>query len=81
MDRARHPAHGRCRLAGHAGAVLTTLILFVIVYGIVFSMGIYYINRLIENGPKGAAAATPDGVPSRPLSAAEQAAHDAIEGT
>ena len=64
----------------HAGAVLTTLILFVVVYGIVFSMGIYYINRLIEYGPKGTAAATPDGVPSRPLTAAEPAAHDAIEG-
>jgi cytochrome d ubiquinol oxidase subunit I len=62
-------------------AVLTTLILFVIVYGIVFSMGIYYINRLIEYGPKGAAAAPPDGLPSRPLTAAEPAAHDAIEGT
>ena len=65
----------------HAMAVLTTLILFVIVYTIVFSMGIYYINRLIEYGPKGTAAATPDGVPSRPLTAAEPAAHDAIEGT
>ena len=65
----------------HAMAVLTTLILFVIVYSIVFSMGIYYINRLIEYGPKGTAAATPDGVPSRPLTAAESAAHDAIEGT
>ena len=65
----------------HAMAVLTTLILFVIVYTIVFSMGIYYINRLIEYGPKGTAAAAPDGVPSRPLTAAEPAAHDAIEGT
>jgi cytochrome d ubiquinol oxidase subunit I len=65
----------------HAMAVLTTLILFVIVYTVVFSMGIYYINRLIEYGPKGTAAATPDGVPSRPLTAAEPAAHDAIEGT
>jgi cytochrome d ubiquinol oxidase subunit I len=65
----------------HAGAVLTTLILFVLVYGVVFSMGIYYINRLIEYGPKGSAAATPDGVPSRPLTAAEPAAHDAIEGS
>ncbi len=55
--------------------------LFVIVYGIVFSMGIYYINRLIEYGPKGAAAETPEGVPSRPLTAAEPAAHDAMEGT
>ncbi|MEO8419838.1 MAG: cytochrome ubiquinol oxidase subunit I [Hyphomicrobium sp.] len=65
----------------HAGAVLTTLILFFVVYGIVFSMGIYYINRLIEYGPKGTAAAMPDGVPSRPLTAAESAAHDAIKGS
>jgi cytochrome bd ubiquinol oxidase subunit I len=79
-------AHGILRTADaaspvHAGAVLTTLILFVVVYGIVFAMGIYYINRLIEYGPKGTAAGTPDGVPSRPLTAAEPAAHDAIEGT
>jgi len=63
-----------------AGAVLTTLILFVIVYSIVFSMGIFYINRLIEKGPTGAAVKTTDGVPSRPLSAAEEAAHEAIDG-
>lgn len=63
------------------GAVLIGLILFVIVYGIVFSMGIFYINRLIEYGPKGAAAQPSEGVPSRPLAAAESAAHDAIEGT
>ena len=62
-------------------AVLLGLVLFVVVYGIVFSMGIYYINRLIEYGPKGAAAETPEGLPSRPLTAAEPAAHDAIEGT
>ena len=31
------------------------LVLFVLVYGVVFSTGIYYINRLIEHGPKGAA--------------------------
>ncbi|HEY8247116.1 MAG TPA: cytochrome ubiquinol oxidase subunit I [Hyphomicrobium sp.] len=61
--------------------LLFGLVLFVIVYGIVFSMGIYYINRLIEYGPKGAAAETPEGVPSRPLTAAEPAAHDAMEGT
>jgi cytochrome d ubiquinol oxidase subunit I len=64
-----------------AAAVLIGLILFVLVYGVVFSMGIYYINRLIEYGPKGTAAEPPDGVPSRPLTAAEPAAHDAIEGT
>jgi cytochrome d ubiquinol oxidase subunit I len=62
-----------------AGAVLTTLIAFVIVYSIVFSMGIYYINRLIEKGPTGASVKPSEGVPSRPLSAAEEAAHEAIE--
>jgi cytochrome d ubiquinol oxidase subunit I len=63
------------------GAVFTTLILFVIVYGIVFSMGIYYINRLIEYGPKGSAAEQPAGLPNRPLTAAEPAAQEAIERT
>ncbi len=62
-----------------AGAVLTTLVLFVLVYASVFSMGIYYINRLIELGPTGAAEAPPTGLPSRPLSAAEDAARQAIE--
>ena len=33
-----------------------TLALFVIAYGIVFSFGIYYINRLIAQGPSGPAA-------------------------
>jgi cytochrome d ubiquinol oxidase subunit I len=53
----------------------------VLVYGVVFSMGIYYINRLIEYGPKGVAAAEPEGLPSRPLSAAEDAANVAMEET
>jgi cytochrome d ubiquinol oxidase subunit I len=44
-------------------------------------MGIYYINRLIEKGPAGAAAKPEDGVPTRPMSAATEAAHEAIEET
>ncbi len=63
-----------------AGAVLTTLILFVVVYSVVFSMGAYYINRLIEKGPAGAGDKIPVGLPNRPLSAAEEAAREAIEG-
>jgi cytochrome d ubiquinol oxidase subunit I len=51
------------------------------VYSVVFSMGVYYINRLIEKGPTGASVKPSEGVPSRPLSAAEEAAHEAIEGT
>jgi cytochrome bd ubiquinol oxidase subunit I len=34
--------------------------LFVLVYGIVFAMGIYYINRLIAKGPEGRAAEAPE---------------------
>jgi cytochrome d ubiquinol oxidase subunit I len=44
-------------------------------------MGVYYINKLIEKGPSGAAEKPSEGVPSRPLSAAEDAAREAIEGT
>ena len=62
VDRDRHPAHGGRGLAGRRfGAVLFTLILFVAVYTAVFSMGIYYINRLIEKGPAGAAAKPEEG--------------------
>jgi cytochrome d ubiquinol oxidase subunit I len=50
------------------GSVATTLALFVIVYGIVFSMGIYYINRLIAKGPAAAAGAPEHPTASRPLS-------------
>jgi len=62
-----------------AASVLATLILFVIVYGIVFSMGLYYINRLIVRGPQGRAVETPDHIGS-PLSSAEGAAREAIHG-
>ncbi len=57
--------------------VLVSLVLFLLVYGIVFSAGIYYMNRLIEKGP------TPgdsDGTPSRPLTAAERAGREAFRG-
>ena len=50
-------AHGLLRTADAvsplaAHTVATTLVLFVLVYGIVFAMGIYYINRLIARGPQ-----------------------------
>lgn len=60
-------------------SVATTLVLFVLVYGIVFAMGIYYINRLIVRGPQGAALAPPSGgSPTRPLSSAEDASREAM---
>jgi cytochrome d ubiquinol oxidase subunit I len=57
------------------GSIAATLALFVVVYGIVFSMGIYYINRLIHRGPEGRIVQPAErGLPSRPLSGAEEAA-------
>ncbi len=61
-----------------AASLLGTITLFVICYGIVFWMGIYYINRLINRGPEGRALEEPEGLPSRPLTAAEEAAREAI---
>ena len=57
-----------------AASVATTLALFVVVYGVVFSFGIYYINRLIAKGPQDHAPAAPEGFGHRPLAAAHDAA-------
>jgi len=64
----------------HAAAtVLTSLVLFVVVYAIVFAMGIYYINRLIERGPQGRAVEPPErGTPMRPLTTAHDAGREAL---
>jgi cytochrome d ubiquinol oxidase subunit I len=62
-----------------ATTVATSLALFVVVYGIVFAMGIYYINRLIARGPQGRAAEPPtSGTPSRPLGAAHEGGREAL---
>jgi len=60
--------------------VATSLVLFVLVYGIVFATGIYYINRLIAKGPHGRAIEAPAGAPSRPLSSAHDAGREALVG-
>jgi len=62
-----------------AASLLGTLTLFVLCYGVVFWMGIYYINRLINKGPEGRALEEPEGFPNRPLTGAQDAARDAIE--
>jgi cytochrome d ubiquinol oxidase subunit I len=62
-----------------AMSIAFSLALFVVVYGIVFAMGIYYINRLIEHGPQGRAVEAPrTGLPGRPLSAAAEAARESF---
>jgi cytochrome bd ubiquinol oxidase subunit I len=51
----------------------------VIVYGIIFGFGIYYINRLIARGPEGASVATPKSWrPGRTLSAVEDAGREIL---
>jgi cytochrome d ubiquinol oxidase subunit I len=62
-----------------AAQVLTTLVLFVVVYGVVFAMGIYYMNRLINNGPQDhAPSADEETLPNRPIAAAHGAGREAL---
>ena len=69
-----------------AHAVAFSLAMFVIVYGIVFAFGIWFINRLINRGPIGAAvepkpAGGPsDGLPNRPITGADEAGREAMRG-
>jgi cytochrome bd ubiquinol oxidase subunit I len=55
-----------------------TLALFVLAYGVVFWFGIYYINRLIAQGPQQIAAETGYFSPS-PISAAQDAGRKAMQ--
>jgi hypothetical protein len=53
--------------------------MFVVVYCIVFSAGIYYINRLIVRGPRAELrGGPPDGLPNRPLGGAGGRAREAL---
>ena len=49
-----------------SATVATSLIAFVLVYTVVFSIGVYYIRRLVLTGPKPAPPAV--ALPNRPLS-------------
>jgi cytochrome bd ubiquinol oxidase subunit I len=77
-------AHGILRTADAispvpAASVAATLALFVLVYSVVFAMGIYYINRLIVRGPEGRAVEPPEkGTPIRPLSSAAEAGREIL---
>jgi cytochrome d ubiquinol oxidase subunit I len=62
-------------------SIATTLVLFVLVYGIVFSMGIYYINRLIARGLDARVTEPPQAGSLRsPLSSAADAGRAALGG-
>ena len=58
-----------------------TLALFVIAYGVVFSFGIYYINRLIAQGPSGPEAKETGHFSASPISAAHDAGRTAMQQT
>ena len=55
-----------------------TLALFVLAYGVVFWFGIYYINRLIAQGPQ-LIAAEPGYFSPSPISAAQHAGREAMK--
>jgi cytochrome d ubiquinol oxidase subunit I len=63
-----------------AGAVGASLTLIVITYLVVFSIGIYYIRKLVRKGPVPALVKPPEGTANRPLSAAQEAAVEARIG-
>jgi cytochrome d ubiquinol oxidase subunit I len=56
-----------------AGDVLFSLVGYVVVYSVFVSFGIYYIYRLLREGPSGEAAPIPGATGSRPLAFAGEA--------
>jgi cytochrome d ubiquinol oxidase subunit I len=77
-------AHGILRTAQAASplaaqTVATTLVLFVLVYGVVFASGIYYINRLISHGPQSPLVEpSVTATPLRPISAAGEGGRNTL---
>jgi cytochrome d ubiquinol oxidase subunit I len=62
-----------------AATVASSLAAFIIVYAVVFSIGVYYIRKLIRGGPKGAAAAAPvpgNALANRPLGVAQESTRE-----
>jgi cytochrome d ubiquinol oxidase subunit I len=57
-----------------------TLALFVLAYGVVFSFGIYYINRLIAQGPRAGDTHEPANFSASPIAAARDEGRAALKG-
>ncbi|MGZ5847526.1 MAG: cytochrome ubiquinol oxidase subunit I [Ramlibacter sp.] len=57
--------------------VAISLVLFVLVYCVVFSIGIWYIHRMIERGPH-TELPGPDTLPNRPLAGAQPDRREAV---
>jgi cytochrome d ubiquinol oxidase subunit I len=60
-------------------SIAFTLTLFVLAYSVVFSFGIYYINRLIAQGPQAPTAEETGHFGSSPISAAHEAGRQAVQ--
>ncbi|TFW00425.1 cytochrome ubiquinol oxidase subunit I [Oxalobacteraceae bacterium OM1] len=58
-----------------AAQVAVSLALFVLVYCVVFSIGIWYIAKMIAKGPQ-PGHGPPEALPNRPLSAPQQEVHE-----
>jgi cytochrome bd ubiquinol oxidase subunit I len=81
MGRQPWVVHGVLRTADAispvtAQAVLTSLIAFVVVYSVVFGVGILYLRRLLRRGPPPPRAHDEDALANRPLSAAQYGRDD-----
>jgi len=64
-----------------AATVATSFALIIVVYVVVFSIGVYYIRKLLRHGPQGAAVAHADGAtPNSTLAAAGSATREAADG-
>jgi cytochrome d ubiquinol oxidase subunit I len=57
-----------------AATVAASFALIVVTYSVVFSIGVWYINKLMIKGPVPSLLDPPAGVANRPLSAANEAA-------
>jgi cytochrome d ubiquinol oxidase subunit I len=57
-----------------------TLALFVVAYGVVFWFGIYYINRLIAQGPRGSHVVETASFSASPIAAARDDGREALKG-
>ena len=63
-----------------AESIAGTLLAFLVVYAVVFGIGILYVNRLLVRGPTpGTTAAVEEPLANRPLAAATPAGRDAID--
>jgi cytochrome d ubiquinol oxidase subunit I len=58
--------------------VAISLALFVLVYCVVFGVGVLYIRRMLQKGPMPAPGGADTALPNRPLAAAQRAAQEAI---